>query len=85
MYVRDIISVYSPKENTDEIIMNLTENGKIKQGINPLSVTPFANDSYYGFSENADENGLFFSVTNKELFPQSSVEFSLKPNDRVDF
>lgn len=25
----------------------------------PLSVTPFANDSYYGFSENADENGLF--------------------------
>ncbi len=79
LYVRDIISVYSPNENTDEIIMNLTENGKIKQGIN------YFENQWYLYCANADENGLFFSVTNKELFPQSSVEFSLKPNDRIEF
>lgn len=78
-YIRDVVSVYSPEEDADEVIMNLTKNGKLKKGIN------YFENQWYMYCSNADENGLFFSVTNKEMMPQSTVEFSLKPNDRVDF
>ena len=77
--VRNIVSVYSSTENAYEIIMNLTENGKLKQGIN------YHENQWYLYCANADENGLFFSVTNKELSPQSTVQYSLKSNDRIDF
>ena len=78
-YVKNIISVYSSTENADEIIMNLTENGKLKQGIN------YFENQWYLYCTNADENGLFFSVTNKEMSEKTTVLYSLKPNDRVDF
>ena len=78
-YIRDVVSVYSPDENSDKIIMSLTENGKLKNGMN------YFENQWYLCCSNADKNGLFFSVANKELMPLSEVEFSLKPNDRVDF
>ena len=78
-YVKNIISVYSSTENADEIIMNLTENGKLKQGIN------YFENQWYLYCTNADKNGLFFSVTNKEMSEKTTVLYSLKPNDRVDF
>lgn len=77
--VREIISVYSPDENHNEIIGSLTENGKPKTGLN------YYDTQWYSWCSYADKNGLFFSVTNKKLTSQSTVEFSLKPNDKSGF
>ncbi len=75
-HIINIIGVYAPKENINEIIGSLTENGKI-----PLGLT-YYETQWHSWSTYSDKNGLFFSVTNKKLTVQSEVEFSLKPNDK---
>ncbi len=77
--IRDMISVYSPEENLDEVIKNITENGKLRKGMS------YHENQWYLYSINSDDNGMYFSVTNKKLFPRTSVEYSLKPNDKYDF
>ncbi len=77
--MKDIVSVYSPEENSEELIKNLSEDGNMKEGLN------YFENQWYLYCTNVNENGLFFSVTNKKLFPQTSVDFSLKPNDKYDF
>lgn len=77
--IRDIVSVYSPDQNSDEIIKNLTISGKLKKGMNCHE------NQWYLYCVSDDENGMYFSVTNKKLFPRTSVEYSLKPNDKYDF
>lgn len=78
-YVKNIISVYAPDENREEIIGLLAENGKMKNGIT------FHQTKWYEYCLHSDTNGLYFSVTNKKLVPSSDVEFSLKVNDKSGF
>ena len=78
-YIGDIISVYAPKENKVEIIYALTENGKIKP-----SYTYYETQWYY-WSAFSDKNGLYFSVINKKISQPLSVQYSLKPNDKIEF
>lgn len=78
-YVKDIISVYSPDENTDEIISALTDNGKI------ISDYTYYETQWYYWSSFSDKNGLYFSVINKKLSEPVTVLYSLKPNDKTGF
>ncbi len=79
VYIKNIISVYAPEENQEEIIDSITENGKMKNGI------VFYETKWYSYCSHSDDDGLYFSVTNKKLVPQSSVEFSLKANDKSGY
>ena len=79
VYIRNIISVYAPEENRDDIINSLTENGKIKNDI------IFYETKRYEYCLYSDTEGFYFSVTNKKLVPSSSIEFSLKVNDKTGF
>ncbi len=78
-YIGDIISVYSPEENPDDIIHALTENGKMKKSYN------YYETQWYYWSSFSDENGLYFSVTNKKLSEPITAEYSLKPNDKTAY
>lgn len=78
-YIKQIIFVYAPKENADEIVASLTENGKI-----PNKIT-YHETQWHSWCSYSDEKGMYFSVTNKKLVEQTTVEFSLKPNDKIDF
>lgn len=78
-YIRQIIFVYAPEENENEIINSITENGKITDKIK------YYETQWHSWCSYADKNGFYFSVTNKKLVEQTTVEFSLKPNDKIDF
>ncbi len=78
-YIRQIISVYSPNEKPEEIIGGFSEKDNLKQGLN------YYENQWYLYCLNTDKYGLFFSVTNKKLCPDHTVEFSLKPNDKSGF
>lgn len=78
-YMGDIISVYSSDENRDEIIMELTENGRLKPFYS------YYETQWYFWSSYSDENGLFFSVINKKLSEHTTAQYSLKQNDRKEF
>lgn len=78
-YIREVINVYSPKENADEIIVSLTESGKIKTELN------YYDTQWYSWCIYADKNGLYFSVTNKKFAVQSETALTLKPNDKSGF
>ena len=78
-YMRDIISAYSPDENKDDIINELTENGKLKH------YYTYYDTQWYFWSSFSDINGLYFSVTNKKLSEQRIADYSLKQNDRIKF
>ncbi len=77
--IEQIIIVYSPEESTDEIINSLTENGKISNKMT------YHETQWHSWCIYADENGQYFSVTNKKLTEQSEIELSLKPNDKSGF
>lgn len=77
--VKSVICVYSPEENPDEILKAVFP-GKESDG------TFFYHETqWYKYSAVLSENGLFFSTENKKVSPQSEVEFSLKPNDIVEY
>lgn len=77
--LKEIITVYSPDESTEDIIRELTANGKMKQGFS------YYETQWYLWSSYADENGLFVSVINKKLTEITTAELSLKPNDKLAF
>ena len=79
IYVKDIISVYAPQENADEIVESLTENGKPHKGFS------YYDTQWYSWAVYFDENGFFFSVTNNKIIEKTTVEYSLKPNDKSGF
>ena len=60
-YIRDIINVFSSNENTEMIIKELTENGKI------LPSYSYYETQWYSCSVHSDENGFYFSVINKKI------------------
>lgn len=77
--LKDMINVYSPDESTENVIRELTVNGKMKQGFTNYDT------QWYLWSSYTDENGFFVSVINKKLTEVPTVELSLKPNDKVAF
>ena len=74
-----IINVYSNNVLSQDVINNLFENGKIKKDIK------YYDTQWHLFTASADENGLYFSITNKKLNPREEVLLSLKSNDRITF
>lgn len=77
--LKEIICIYASDESPDEIIKELTENGKIKQGFSDYET------HWYFWSSYADENGFFTSVINKKLVEITTAELTLKPNDKSGF
>ena len=53
-YVRDIVNVFLSNENTEMIIKELTENGKI------LPSYSYYETQWYSCSAHSDENGFYF-------------------------
>ena len=78
-HIKNVIIIYASDENANEIIDSLTENGKISAGLN------YYETQWHLWCAYSDNNGLYFSVTNKKLTAQSEVEFSLKPNEKTGF
>ncbi|MBR3781566.1 MAG: hypothetical protein IKK63_10250 [Clostridia bacterium] len=77
--LREIIDTYSPDENADDVIMSLTENGKIRNKFT------YYETQWYSYASYSDMNGMCFFVKNKKFIVPSTVEFSLKPNDKSGF
>ena len=77
--LKDVIAVYSPDESSENVINELTTNGKMKEGFS------YYTTQWYLWSSYADDNGLFVSVTNKKIKETETAELSLKPNDKVSF
>lgn len=77
--VKSFISVYSPTENSEEIITALFEKKTLD------SKFSFYETQWYIYSVVLSENGLYFSTESKKLSPQSEVELSLKSNDIVEY
>ena len=74
-----VISVYSPDDDTNEIINGLFS--KRETGDECL----YYETQWHSYSAVLSEKGLYFSVSGKKLMPESEVEFSLKPNDIVEY
>lgn len=79
VYIKDIITVYAPQENADEVVRSLTENGKPDKGFS------YYETQWYSWAVYSDENGVFFSVTNNKVVEKTTAEYSLKPNDKSGF
>ncbi len=77
--VKSVICVYSPDEDADKIL------NEIFPAENRDSTFLYCETQWYMYSAVVSENGLFFSTENKKVSPQSEVEFSLKPNDIVEY
>lgn len=77
--VKNVIETYSPDDNSDEILTALFEK-IINDGKNKYYET-----QWHSYSAVFSKEGLFFSVKNKKLIKESSVEFSLKENDIIEY
>lgn len=74
-----IIRIYSPDDNSEEIINNLF-NPEITN-----SEFRYYNTQWHTYSAICSDNGIYFSVSDKKLAPESEVDFSLKQNDIVEY
>lgn len=74
--VESVIKTYAPDDDISEIIskLNINRNKLVYQ-----------ESQWHSYSALINENGIYFSISNKKLIPSSKAELSLKPNDRVDF
>lgn len=77
--VKSFEDVYVPDENSDEINAALFKEKKFSGKFS------FYETQWYLYSAVLSENGLYFSIENKKLSPQTEVELSLKPNDIVEY
>ncbi len=77
--VESVISVYSPDENTDEIIDSLFPE---KESYGKFT---YYETRWYVYSAVLSEKGLYFSSENKKLSPQNEEALSLKPNDIIEY
>ncbi len=78
-FSKSVIETYSPDDSADEVIKSLFGNKKIN------NVFAYHSTQWYDYSAILSENGFYFSVASKKLMPQSEVEFSLKPNDIIEY
>jgi hypothetical protein len=74
-----VIRIYSPDDNVQDIIDNLFEYKKINNEFR------YYDTRWHTYSSTLSDNGMYFSVSNKKLMPESEVEFSLKQNDIVEY
>lgn len=77
--IKSVIETYSPEDDSNEIILSLFKN---KQ---PDDKNRYYETQWHSYSAVLSENGFFFSVKNKKLIEESSVEFSLKENDIIEY
>ncbi len=76
--VKSVIDIYS--DDGSETVKNSLF---VKKKISDECI--YYDTQWYSYSAVLSENGLFFSAESKKLSPQSEVEFSLKPNDIVEY
>lgn len=76
---KSVIQTYSPNDDADVILNQLYSGGEIRQEY------VYYDTQWHKYSAAASDAGFFFSVSSKKLIPESEVELSLKPNDKVDF
>lgn len=75
----NLISIYSPNDNSSEVINNLFES----KDLNDKCV--YYDTQWYKYSKIFSKQGLYFSVESKKLSPQNDVELSLKQNDITEY
>lgn len=78
-FVQTVIGVYSPDDNRAEISENLFDERKMNDEC------LYYESQWHSYSAVLSEKGLYFSVSSKKLMPESEIEFSLKPNDIVEY
>ena len=74
-----LISVYAPEENVDDIINVLYGDKSVTDKFN------YYESQWYLYSAIISGNGIYFSVENKKISPQSEIQLSLKANDKVGY
>ncbi len=74
-----VTTAYSPEDDSLQMINELF--GKQKLSNECL----YYETQWHSYSAVLSEKGLYFSVSSKKLMPESEVEFSLKPNDIVEY
>ncbi len=77
--VKNVIETYSPDDSSDEILTDLFKK------ISTDGKNKYYETQWYSYSAVFSEEGLFFSIKNKKLISESSVEFSLKENDIIEY
>lgn len=77
--VESIIKVYAPDDDAKKIIAALYSD------INNNSKFRYCETQWHSYSAVIEKECRYFSVSSKKLVPESEVELSLKPNDKVDF
>lgn len=74
-----VINAYTPEDDTAQIINELFSERKLNGEF------LYYETQWHSYSAVLSEKGLYFSVSCKKLIPESEVEFSLKPNDIVEY
>ena len=73
-FTENIIKIYAPEENIDEILKSFDNS-------NGLST---AESDWYSYLLVENEKGIYLSVNNNKLNPQSLPEYSLKTNENIE-
>ena len=79
LFSKCIINTYSPDDSVDDVLNHLFENIEINNEFIHYET------QWYDYSATFSEHGLYFSVESRKISPRSEVEFSLKPNDIVEY
>ena len=73
-FFESVLGVYAPEENSDNIIVALTSEDVINT----------YQSEWYTYQFVKTEVGMFLSVNNCKLNPESIPEFSLKQNEKIE-
>lgn len=76
---KSVFSVCSPDDDSDAVFKELFGSKELSDECR------YYETQWHSYAAVLSENGLFFSIENKKLVPQSEVEFSLKQNDIVEY
>lgn len=74
LFFESVLDVYAPEENADNIINELTCK----------DVVHTYQSEWYSYQFVKTEAGMFLSVNNNKLKPESIPEFSLKQNEKIE-
>ncbi len=77
--VSSVIKTYAPDDDIQSVLSSILLTKNTSDNFS------YHETQWYLYSSAVTENGLYFSVENKKLIPQSEVEFSLKQNDIVEY
>ncbi len=76
--VKSVINVYAPDDDAEKVIISLLNSSSNQK-------FQYYETQWHSYSFARENECRYFSVSSKKLMPESKVELSLKPNDKIDF